>query len=134
MSTPVVTSSTNDQSSHSRPNSRMGVDITQAGSTVPCSALSQGGSLVSGTVLSQSGSSVPSGEISRSGSSALAALPRMTSSIFQAADNHHPFALRPAALSLSKPDESGVNNNNEDVDEFESNLDNNDNNSASVES
>jgi hypothetical protein len=34
----------------------------------------------------------------------------LTSSIIQAADNHYPVALWPAALSSSKPDDSGVNN------------------------
>ena len=38
-------------------------------------------------------------------------LPMLTSSIIQAADNHHPVALWPAVLSFSKPDDSGVNNN-----------------------
>ncbi len=96
MTTPVSTSSTMGQNPHSHPNSRMGAE---------------GGSLASVNVLPQSVSSVLTGETSRSGSSASAALPMLTSSIIQAADNHHPVALWPAVLSFSKPDDSGVNNN-----------------------
>jgi hypothetical protein len=62
MTTPVSTSSTNDQNAHSRPNSRMGAEITHVGSTMPSSALSIRGSLASGNVLPQSVSSVLTGK------------------------------------------------------------------------
>jgi hypothetical protein len=117
MTTPVSTSSTIGQNPHSRPNSRMGAE---------------GGSLASVNVLPQSVSSVLTGEKSRSGSSASAALPMLTSSIIQAADNHHPVALRPAALSFSKPDDSGVNNNHVHND-VECHQEQNDDDSASDE-
>jgi hypothetical protein len=118
MSTPVAMSSSNGQAAHSCPNSCAGVDVTQAGSSLPASGiscsgstmsltgLSQAGSLVSGTVLPRSGSSVPSGVTSQLGSSSSAALPKMNSSFIQSADNYCPAALR-----FSKAVESGSNNN-----------------------
>jgi hypothetical protein len=141
VSTSIAISSSSSQAGRSCPNSRAEAYIPQSGSSFAGPGISRSGSAISLSILPRLGSLVLRGEASRLGASSSDTLPKMTSSLIQSAEDH-----RPTALRFNKADESDSNNNDDSYhgtvvadslplggDEFESHLDNNNNDSSDLD-